>query len=151
MAVLDRVEEVGLSRPHGGLAGVLAAAVAGKPRELTRSVTLDTQFHDRPGPPAGKGPPAVSFMRDYRPALSMREDSEPLAGCRSYRQSASGLAEQPHLPERSSRDGSADINPMTDGLESASMAPALLAQGQTSSRYGQPASQQIQNISEQER
>ena len=48
LAVLDRVEEVGLSRPHGGLAGVLAAAVAGKPRELTRPVTLDTQFHDRP-------------------------------------------------------------------------------------------------------
>ena len=90
-------------------------------------------------------------MRDYRPALSLREESEPLAGCRSYRQSERGLAEQPHFPERSSRDGSADINPMTDGLESASMAPALLAQGQTSSRYGQPASQQIQNISEQER
>ena len=141
MAVLDRVEEVGLSRPHGGLAGVLAAAVAGKPRELTRPVTLDTQFHDRPGPPAGKGPPGVSLMRDYRPALSLREESEPLAGCRYYRQSERGLAEQPHLPERSSRDGSADINPMTDGLESASMAPALLAQGQTSSRYGRPASQ----------
>ena len=90
-------------------------------------------------------------MRDYRPALSLREESEPLSGCRSYRQSESGLAEQPHLPERSSRDGSADINPMTDGLESASMAPALLAQGQTSSRYGQPTSQQTQNIPEEER
>ena len=90
-------------------------------------------------------------MRDYRPALFLRAESEPIAGCRPYRQSGRGLAEQPHLPERSSRDGSADINPMTEGLESASMAPALLAQGQTSSRYGQLTSQQIQNITEQER
>ena len=67
LAVLDRVEEVGLSRPHGGLAGALAAPVAGIPRELTRPVTLDTRFPSRPGPPAGKGPAGVSLMWDSPP------------------------------------------------------------------------------------